>query len=59
MTENNTHIIFNIENITFKVPFKLHLPHGLGEFVSLIDFIRSEDFLCQVFKYRREIEDEF
>jgi hypothetical protein len=59
LENNNTHLTYTLENITFKLPFKLPLPQGLGEFISVMDFTRSEDFLSQVFKYQTELTDEY
>jgi len=30
-----------MDNIVFKLAYKLPLPHGLGEFISVMDFIKS------------------
>lgn len=41
LSPNNTHITFTKANITLKLPFKLPLPQGLGEFISIVGFIKS------------------
>jgi hypothetical protein len=48
-----------VANIDLTFPLKLPLPCGLGEFISVIDFIRSEEFLLGVFRYDRELQAEF